>query len=410
MDRLVRTGGVKKQKKAKRIAETAYKAHYHVPFSKNTRFTGRTTLLDTLEKALFGEPPSPRTALVGLGGVGKTQIALHFSYRLRATRPEYSIFWVPITSEQSAMQAYVEIARKLDLRKKNEDQDIRELVCQHLSSGRAGKWLLTIDNVDDQELVFGSDGSPGIEEYLPQSEDGLILLTTRSMQVAAGFAGPDVFDDEEMDLEEARELLHKSLIRKELLQDKALVEELLTHLTFLPLAITQAAAYLNQMKARLQDYVALLRGAEKDVSRLLGREFRDKTRYPNSRNAVGTTWLIWFDQIGKSDPLAVQLLSFISCIEPKAIPQSILPREEPEKVAYGIGTLCSYSFLVHQEIAIYMTCTVLSTWQHAGGSRRMTAKRRRYRMQYLILLRNSPPAIITIATCGGVICHTRYVS
>lgn len=330
------------------IIETGHKTHYHIQLAKNKRFTGRTEILDTLEKSLFGEEPSQKTALVGLGGVGKTQIALHLAYHVQETRPDYSIFWVPVLSEQSAAQAYTEIARKLDLQKINEDEDIRELVCRHLSSDEAGKWLLIIDNADDPELVLGADGKPGIEEYLPQSKHGLVLLTTRSTRVAADFAGSDVVDVEQMNPEEATDLLSNSLSRKELLRDEALVAELLTHLTFLPLAITQAAAYLNQTRAPLQKYLELLQGAEKDVSKLLGREFKDNTRYRDSRNAVGTTWLVLFDQIKKSDQFAVQLLSFISCIEPKAIPQTILPRRGPEELEWAIGVLCSYSFLVRQ--------------------------------------------------------------
>ncbi|KAH7318510.1 P-loop containing nucleoside triphosphate hydrolase protein [Stachybotrys elegans] len=329
--------------------QAGHKTHYHIQLAKNKQFTGRTAILDALEKMLFGEEPSQKTALVGLGGVGKTQIALRFAYRVQETRPDYSIFWVPVLSEQSAVQAYTEIARKLDLRKMKEDEDIRELVCRHLNSDEAGKWLLIIDNADDQELVFGANDKPGVEEYLPQSKHGVVLLTTRSTAVAANFAGSDVIDVEQMNPEEAADLLRKSLSRKELVRDEALVADLLTHLIFLPLAITQAAAYLNQTRAPLHKYLELLQGAEKDVSKLLGREFKDNTRYRDSRNAVGTTWLVSFDQIAKSDQAAVQLLSFISCIEPKAIPQAMLPQREPEELEWAIGTLCSYSFLIRQE-------------------------------------------------------------
>ncbi|KEY73844.1 hypothetical protein S7711_10154 [Stachybotrys chartarum IBT 7711] len=327
-------------------AESGYKTHYHIPLAENKRFTGRVAILDKLEEMLFGEEPSRKTALVGLGGVGKTQVALHLAYRVKKARPDYSIFWIPVLSEQSTTQAYAEIAKKLGLWKSKDEDDLKELVCQHLSSDEAGKWLLIIDNADDHGLVFGTAEKTGVDEHLSQSEDGLVLLTTRSMEVAADFSGSDVIDIDQMDPEEAAYLLEKSLTRKELLRDSALVKELLTHLTFLPLAITQAAAYLNRNKAPLQKYLTLLQGAEKDVSELLGTDFHDNTRYRNSQNAIGTTWLISFDQIEKSDKVAVQLLSFISCIEPKAIPQTILPQSGPNELEWAIGTLCSYSFLV----------------------------------------------------------------
>ena len=63
---------------------------------------------------------------------------------------------------------------------------------------------------------------------------------------------------------------------------------------------------------------------------------------------MATTWLVSFDQIEKSNHLAVSLLSFLSCIEPKAITQSILPMKDPEEQEWAIGTLCGYSFLVRR--------------------------------------------------------------
>ncbi|CAG9955961.1 unnamed protein product [Clonostachys rosea f. rosea IK726] len=322
---------------------------YYIPFARNIRFTGRTVALNKLEDVSFGQEKTQRIALVGLGGIGKTQIALHFAYQVKEKRPEYSIFWLPVLSDEGAERAYAEIAKKLGLQKKSEDDDAEGLVCQHLSSAEAGKWLLIVDNADDQELILGSIDKPGLEGYLPQSQNGMILLTTRSRQVAGEFAQNDVIDVEQMDKKEAMSLLRNSLAQKQLLHDEAVAIDLLTYLTFLPLAITQAAAFLNQTRAPLRTYLSLLQNAENDI-RVLEREFRDNTRYRGSQNAVGTTWIVSFCQIQKSDQLAVKLLSFMSCIEPKAIPQSILPDDaEPYDMELAIGTLCSYSFLARRE-------------------------------------------------------------
>ncbi|KAH6646194.1 hypothetical protein BKA67DRAFT_525928 [Truncatella angustata] len=329
-------------------SDPPHQSCYHIQLAKNPRFTGRAAVLDILEEKLFGQEPCQRTALVGLGGVGKTQIALYFAYGVKEKRPEYSIFWVPIVSGSSAEQAYIEMAKKLGVQKKSDEEDIKELVCQYLSSDEAGRWLLVVDNADNQELVFGSTEGPGIEEFLPKSDYGLILLTTRSRQVAEEFAQADIIDVEQMGCEEATHLLEKSLTQKQMLQDEVLVIELLAYLTYLPLAITQAAAYFNQTKAPIHKYLSLLRGAERDATNVLGREFRDNTRYRESRNAVATTWLVSFDQIEKSNKTAVAVLSFMSCIEPRAIPQSMLPGSESEELEWAIGILCGYSFLVRR--------------------------------------------------------------
>ncbi|KAH7462908.1 hypothetical protein FOMA001_g18466 [Fusarium oxysporum f. sp. matthiolae] len=280
-------------------------------------------------------PPSDRT--------------VDLTSKSRRNDQTFRIFWVPVLSDESAEHAYVDIAKKLGLQKGSEDDNVKDLVCQHLSSDKAGNWLFIVDNADDQELILGSADAPGLEEYLPQSENGIILLTTRSGQVAGEFTQSDVIFIDQMDQEEATILLEKSLIQKQLLQDKVAVVQLLTYLTFLPLAITQAAAYLNQTRAPMQTYLGLLRNVENNDTRVLDREFRDNTRYRGSRNAVGTTWIVSFRQIQKSGQLAVDLLSFISCVEPKAIPQSMLPGTEPNELEWAIGTLCSYSFLIRRE-------------------------------------------------------------
>ncbi|EWY82414.1 hypothetical protein FOYG_14513 [Fusarium oxysporum NRRL 32931] len=334
-----------------RIAGILQEPCYYMPLMKNRRFTGRRSVLQALEEMAFGQDHVNRIALVGLGGVGKTQIALQFAHEVKENHPHYSIFWVPTLSNKGAERAYVEIAKRLRVQKTDDSDDVKELVCQHLASGEAGKWLLIVDNADDPDLILGTEQKRGLEEYLPLSDNGVVLITTRTRQIAVDLAQSDVLDVQEMDREEAIHLFTTSLIQKPQTGNEELVLELLTKLTFLPLAITQATAYLNKNKAPIRAYLKLLEGAESEVSKVLGREFRDNTRYKGTQNAIGTTWIVSFNQIQKLDPLAVDLLSFISYIEPKAIPQSILPVAAPAELESAIGTLCSYSFLARREEA-----------------------------------------------------------
>ncbi len=323
--------------------------YHYIPFPKNKRFVGRDRALDTLEQMFFTQE-CQRVAVMGLGGVGKTQVALKFAYWAKENKPDYSIFWVPALSDASFEQAYTEMARKLPVRKDTDDENPMESVRQYLSSEAAGPWLLIVDNADDMGMFFGSSDTPGgIIEYLPESEGGLTLFTTRSREVAVAVAGNDVVELHEMSPQEATNFLEKSLIRKDLLCDKVTVTELLKKLTYLPLAITQAVAYLNTNQVSIADYLGLLRGTEQDIISLMSRQFHDSTRYRGSQSAVATTWLVSFDQIRKSDSAAADLLSFMSRIEPKAIPRSILPGpESEEQMEHAIGTLCAYAFLVRR--------------------------------------------------------------
>ncbi|KAB5515682.1 hypothetical protein GE09DRAFT_1294629 [Coniochaeta sp. 2T2.1] len=97
---------------------------YHLPFRRNTRFVGRGAELDALKDLLFGRK-SPSVALVGLGGVGKPQVALELAYWVKENHPEHSIFWVQALSGATFEQAYAEIAKKLSIRKAADDADVK---------------------------------------------------------------------------------------------------------------------------------------------------------------------------------------------------------------------------------------------------------------------------------------------
>ncbi|OBT86412.1 hypothetical protein VE02_05291 [Pseudogymnoascus sp. 03VT05] len=318
-----------------------YQPSYYLPFLKNRRFVGRATILKTLEKKLFIEK-SEAVALVGLGGIGKTQVALQLAYLVKANKQGYSIFWVAAQSEASFEKAYAELAQELGVKKtkEDEDEDVKDLVRRHLHSEKAGRWLLIVDNADDMEVVMGSNEKRGIYRYLPESESGRVVFTTRSRDVALAVAGSHIIDLGEMSQEEAMVFMETSLTQGELLQDKATTVELLRELTYLPLAIAQAVAYLNQNQISVRKYLGLLQGTEQSRVSLMNREFHDRTRCEGSQNAVATTWLVSFAQIQRFDKAAASLLGFLSCIEPKAIPRSILLEVESEEVMeHAIGTL-----------------------------------------------------------------------
>jgi tetratricopeptide (TPR) repeat protein len=338
-----------------------HRPSHSIPFMRNRRFIGRNTILEELEQKLLTDMDTQHVAIVGLGGVGKTQAVLEFAYRVQEGWPDYSIFWIPALSMESVEQACSEIAKALKIPNTTEDEDVKELVRQHLSSDAAGKWLLIVDNADDINLLFdGVQQSQGIIDYLPQSKSGLTVFTTRYQEIATQVAGIDVIELEEMNHQEAVSFLEQSLAsnsvaRKEVVNN-ANATKLLEELVYLPLAIAQAAAYLSRNKnLTISSYLQLLQKTEQDFVRLLSHEFRDVTRYrdsaqyqdKNTENAVAKTWLVSFNQIREKDKVAADLLCFISCIESKAIPHSILPSIEPEeRMVQAIGTLCGYLFIV----------------------------------------------------------------
>ncbi|KAF1967823.1 hypothetical protein BU23DRAFT_658013, partial [Bimuria novae-zelandiae CBS 107.79] len=263
--------------------------------------------------------------IVGLGGTGKTQIALQFCHGLWLLPYEmaFSIFWVPALSMESFEQACASIVAALKIGQVGAgEDDAKELLREHLSSDHTARWLLVLDNADDPDLVFSTEQSSGILDYLPESEKGITLFTTRTQEVAV------------------------SLTRGDVLELSKVAEELLDKLACLPLAIAQAASYLNMNWTTIVNYLRLLRNTEQDTVRLLSKRFRDHTRYKGSANAIALTWVVSFNQLRERDPIAAELLEFISCVEWKAIPRSLLPKVQPEEqMEQAIGTLCGYSFV-----------------------------------------------------------------
>jgi len=313
---------------------------------------GRHSQLNRLEITLFTKDQSLKLAITGLGGVGKTQIVLELAYRIREKYPECSIFWIPATNAESLQQAYLDVGRQLRIPGLQEEQaNVKKLVQHYLSQESIGQWLIIFDNADDIDMWINKGGnkndSYGLKDYLPRSRQGCVILTTRSRKIAVKLAQSNVIEVLEMDEEVATQLLSKSLINQELLsnhQEDTL--KLLQQLTFLPLAIVQAAAYINKNGITLSGYLSFLEEQEQDVVDLLSEDFEDEGRYQDVKNPVATTWLISFEYIRRLDPLAAEYLSFMSCVDPKDIPQSLLPPAQyRKKETDAIGTLDAYSFV-----------------------------------------------------------------
>ncbi|KAM0458291.1 hypothetical protein ACHAPV_006102 [Trichoderma viride] len=322
-----------------------------VPFDQNPSFTGREFELQRVRQMLFTGRQTVKVAITGLGGVGKTQLALELAYRIGAENKDCSVIWIPATSKESLEQAYLNAARLLGIPGwEDEKADIKKLVQEYLSGDSAGQWLLVIDNADDINMWIDqpTPDSSRLIDCLPRSKYGSIIFTTRDKKAAVKLAGPagrNVVEVSELDEAGAKQLLQKYL-SEDLLNDQQHVTALFDKLCNLPLAITQAAAYINANGIDLATYLSLLEDQEDVVVELLSEDFEDEGRYRDLKNPVATTWLISFEQVRKRDPLAADYLSFMACVDAKDIPQSLLPPGPSRKKEIdAMGTLQGYSFI-----------------------------------------------------------------
>ncbi|KAH8595497.1 hypothetical protein B0O99DRAFT_544164 [Bisporella sp. PMI_857] len=321
-----------------------------VPFDRNPNFTGREMQLAEVEEKSLVKGRTTKVAITGLGGVGKTQLVLELVYRIRDKYKNCLVFWIPATNIESLHQAYLDVARQLKIPGSDEDKvDAKKLVQGYLSKESAGRWLLVFDNADDVNMWItqSGSGSARLIDYLPRSTQGHIIFTTRDRKTAVKLAHRNVVEVPDMDENVAIQLLHKCLVNPDLVNNRPDTTALLKELTYLPLAIVQAAAYINENRIAFVDYLSLLADQEEAVIDLLSEEFEDDGRYSNIKNPVATTWLISFEQIRHRDPLAADYLSFMACIDIKDIPQSLLPPGASRKKEIdAIGTLDAYSFII----------------------------------------------------------------
>jgi hypothetical protein len=175
--------------------------------------------------------------------------------------------------------------------------DVLPLVRSWLSDEANGKWLLIIDNVDDEIAVELKDNQKlSLSSLLPQSDNGAILVTSRSADVARRLVGreQDIVEIGAMINNEATQLLQKKL--RDAQQDG--LAQLVKALDCIPLAIIQAAAYMNRLGPRMpvMKYIVELRAVERRVQ-LLQNAAPDMRWDEQALNSVLATWQISFEHI-----------------------------------------------------------------------------------------------------------------
>jgi hypothetical protein len=130
-----------------------------------------------------------------------------------------------------------------------------------------------------------------------------------------------------------------------LLEDEDSTTQLLKLLLNLPLAIMQAAAYLNGNDITIAQYLRIYEECNSDLIKLLSKDFEDKGRYPGVKNPIVTTWLISFYQIAHRDLLAAGYLAFMSCINLRDIPERLLPATPLDEATNALSMLKAFAFI-----------------------------------------------------------------
>lgn len=293
---------------------------WNVPHLRNLYFTDRERVLHYLhdnltlrENSTLSSTCAVTCAISGLGGVGKTQTAIEYAYRYGS---EYkAVFWAKASSHKSLISDFVALAQPLKLLEQEEaDQDrVVTAVKRWLQTNSC--WLLILDNADDLEMVC---------EFLPALGDGRTLLTTRSQATGPNIKGIELV---KMEAEEGVLLL---LRRAKIIAEDASLDEapaegrkeaeaICALVDGLPLALDQAAAYVEENRCSLGDYHKLFQTRRAQLLKRRGSFSRRD--YPDT---VATTWSLSFEQVEAADPIAANLLRVCAFLHSDFIPEEMI--------------------------------------------------------------------------------------
>jgi tetratricopeptide (TPR) repeat protein len=320
------------------------KPHLMIPFSRNEDVVIREEIFRELELKLPLSSQHKSTALWGLGGSGyripsrgsrnftdskrKTQVALEFAYR-RYEQCSCSVFWVHADGYASFLNDYSSIARLAKLSNKLENEDLMRDVRAWIES--QSNWLLVLDNADDLQHFgegYGSctrNDSGNLYSFIPQGASGTILWTTRDERILGGLVSPKQgINITSMNAREALALLvNLSNLAVATEDDSLKVSELIERLGNLPLAISQAAAYIRRTSMSITEYVEKLK-KEKSRWKLLDESGFDRHRRTYVPNSVMKTWQISFDHIRLESPCAYRILHILAYFNNQDIPFELI--------------------------------------------------------------------------------------
>lgn len=282
---------------------------WNVP-SRNRHFTGRQSQLDQIRTEL-GSGPVAVTTLHGMGGVGKTQLAVEYAHRHAA---EYTLVWW-IDAEQTLLvgEKFAALAGPLGLSTDGAVSDIAAIVLAAL--GRRVGWLVVFDNAEDPVAL---------RDWLP-SGPGHVLITSRNPGWEALAAAVDV------DVFERAEAV-AFLTRRLPGLNAAVADALAAELGDLPLALAQAAGYLTTTRTDPASYLAKFRTRR---TTLLG-----KGGDPLYAGTIATAWSMALERLRADAPATVQLLTLCALLAPEPIPLALFD-DHPDLLDGPLAQACA---------------------------------------------------------------------
>jgi hypothetical protein len=208
---------------------------YNVPPLQVRHFVARHAILARLEELFDTSAPSSRTTvtvLLGMGGAGKTQLALEWCRRMKESGNFRAILWLDASSRQALYRAMEITAKLLSSGRQFDDAQASVTFVRDVLSSWSDAWLVIFDNLDNPSDL------QDIDNFFPDSCHGSILVTSR--YAGTKRLGQTIELNQMVEKEALQLLLGPSGLRT----DDAAAKEVLRRLGYLPLAIDQAGTYI----------------------------------------------------------------------------------------------------------------------------------------------------------------------
>ncbi|MFE0136951.1 FxSxx-COOH system tetratricopeptide repeat protein [Streptomyces sp. NPDC059037] len=277
---------------------------------RNPNFTGRERQLTELAEHMEcgGTAAVLPQTVYGLGGVGKSQLAVEYVYLHRSAYD--LICWIPSDRTSGIINALAQLASRIGITHGSEPTRTVSAVLDALRRGEPySSWLLVFDNAEDAETLT---------PFLPNSGSGAVLITSRNphWDNVARCLELDIFDRAE-----SIDLLNKR--DPEIAQEEA--ELLADVLGDLPLAVEQAAAWRAETGMPVQEYLRLF---EEKHNELLSESA------PHAyQQSIATAWNVSLDHVERTDSEAIQLLQVCAYLAPEPIPRDLFSQVHHGSIA-----------------------------------------------------------------------------
>ncbi len=263
---------------------------WNIPHLRNPNFTGREDLLQELRTSLTSGRTTAIVPIAGLGGAGKTQLALEYAYRHTA---DYEIVWWVRAEDTATLTAdYARLATELGLPEKDLADQQATAAALRAWLGHHPGWLLILDNARNAADCL---------DHLPMGASGHVLITSRDPnwgRVAKPLGVPV------LPRVEAVEFLQKRCGRDE----RAVADAVSDAVGDLPLALEQAGAYIEATGGSIAEYLDLYRSRPRELL----------------TDAVAATWDIAFERLQTGAPAALELLYLIAFLAPDDIDSKLV--------------------------------------------------------------------------------------